>query len=73
MRQSLILQILLSGCSGLEESEQEKIRELNAHGEYIYRHHEELLYPTPAPKHRTRDPYAWEKSQLENSTVAKNR
>jgi len=58
----IILQTLslLSGCSGMEKSEQEKIREQNAKGEYIYRHHDEMLYQVEAPKHQTREPYPWE-------------
>lgn len=52
---------LLSGCSGMEKSEQDKIREQNAKGEYIYRHRDEVLYKAEAPKPQAREPYPWEK------------
>jgi hypothetical protein len=51
---------LLLGCSGLEQSEQEKLRAQNATGEYIYRSHDEQLYAIPPPTPRTRAPYPWE-------------
>jgi hypothetical protein len=52
--------LLLVGCSGLEKSEKEKLREKNAKGEYVYRHHDETLYTIPPPRHREREPYSWE-------------
>jgi hypothetical protein len=55
-----IILLLLPACSGLEKSEQEKLREQNAHGEYIYRRSDDHLYQTEAPQHRDRDPYPWE-------------
>jgi hypothetical protein len=51
---------LLAGCSGLEKSEQEKIRRNNAKGELIYRHHNEVLYALQPPKQRKRESYPWE-------------
>jgi hypothetical protein len=59
--QTLSLGIFLGGCSGLEKSEQEKIREQNAKGEYIYRHQGDHLYQAEAPRHQPREPYPWEK------------
>lgn len=56
-----LLGALLSGCSGMEKSEQEKIREQNAKGEYIYRHQADVLYKVEAPQHRPREAYPWEK------------
>ncbi len=47
-------------CSGLEHSEQEKIRRQNAKGEYIYRRHSEILYPEVPAKTQVREPYPWE-------------
>jgi len=52
--------LTLSSCSGLEESEQEKIREQNAKGEYLYRRHDDVIYRVTPPRHRDRDPYPWE-------------
>ena len=52
--------LFLLGCSGLEKSEQEKLRELNAKGEYVYRHHDEAQFPIQQPRHRDREPYPWE-------------
>ncbi len=54
------LLLMLYSCSGLEQSEQEKIRRLNAKGEFIYRNHEDRLYAIPAPNRRTRGKYPWE-------------
>jgi hypothetical protein len=52
----------LTGCSGLEKSEQDKLRDSNAKGEYVYRNHDEVAYPVPAPRPREREAYPWETS-----------
>jgi len=52
----------LTGCTGLEKSEQDKLRDSNAKGEYVYRNHDEVAYPVPAPRHRDREAYPWETS-----------
>jgi hypothetical protein len=52
--------ITLSGCSGMEKSEQEKLRRLNAKGEWVHRYHDEYNYPLEPPKHRVRERYPWE-------------
>ncbi len=62
LRKALIGLLLLSGCSGLEQSEQEKLRLANAKGEFIYRNHDELHYTIETPPHRTRDRYPWEQT-----------
>lgn len=54
--------ILLASCSGLEKSEQEKMREQNAHGEYIIRREGEGAYSEPPIHHQTREAYPWEKN-----------
>ena len=63
----IILQIgflfFLLGCSGLEKSEKEKLRDRNAKGEYVYRNHQEVAYPVPPPRPRQREPYPWETSK----------
>ena len=50
----------LMGCSGLEKSEQDKLRENNAKGEYVYRNHNEVTYPVVPPRLREREAYPWE-------------
>lgn len=54
------------GCSGLEESEKEKMRQMNATGEYIYRSSDEFLYPIVSPKKRVRERYSWEDTYVGN-------
>jgi hypothetical protein len=56
----------LWGCSGLEQSEQEKLRRNNAKGEFIYRSHNEFIYPVENPKHRIREKYPWEAAYIGN-------
>ncbi|HSW86283.1 MAG TPA: D-Ala-D-Ala carboxypeptidase family metallohydrolase [Rhabdochlamydiaceae bacterium] len=58
--------IFLTGCSGLEQSEQEKIRRMNAKGEFVYRTHDEYLYAIGTPKHRLREKYPWEETLIGN-------
>lgn len=53
---------LLAGCSGLEQSEQEKIRLANAQKEAIYRNYRDQNYVIETPIHRVREPYPWEPS-----------
>lgn len=48
------------GCSGLERSEQEKIRKVNAKAEVIFRHEDEKFCMIDTPKQRIREPYSWE-------------
>lgn len=52
--------ILLLGCSGMEQSEREKVRRLNCHGEPIYRLEKEVAYSISAPIRVSRDSYPWE-------------
>lgn len=61
-----ILLLLLSSCSGLTDSEQKKIRKMNATGEHIYRSQHEYLFPIDAPKKRTREEYPWEEANIGN-------
>lgn len=56
----LIFLTLLAGCSGLEQSEQEKIRRKNCKGEYIYRSKNERYYTISDPVHTPRALYSWE-------------
>lgn len=51
---------ILAGCSGLEDSEKEKIRKMNASGQIIYRSHDESYFTIEEPISRQRDNYYWE-------------
>lgn len=55
---------LIMGCSGLEQSEYEKIRKLNEVKERIYRFCNEQQYAIDAPKHRIREKYSWEERMI---------
>jgi hypothetical protein len=55
---------LLTACSGMEKSEQEKLRRLNAKGEFVHRHHDEYHYALGVPKHLVREKYPWESSYV---------
>src|SRR5258708_25110406 len=59
-KSQLFLLLLLIGCSGMEQSEREKIRRLNCKGEPIYRNHDDLFYPISPPTHTPRTCYPWE-------------
>jgi len=67
MKQAILL-ILLIGCSGMEQSEQKKLRRLNAKGEFIHRNHDEYHYQIDTPKHRIREPYPWENGYIGQQT-----
>lgn len=63
---------LLYGCSGLERSEQEKIRKVNAKADVIFRHEDEKFCSIETPKHRVREPYSWENTITgEHPTISK--
>lgn len=61
--------IFLCGCSGLERSEQEKIRKVNAKAEMISRQEDEKFCPIELPKQRTREPYSWEQRGAATSSA----
>ena len=54
----------LAGCSGLEESEKEKIRQTNATGQVIYRSHDETYFSIEEPKKTSRQSYPWEETYI---------
>jgi hypothetical protein len=56
--------VTLSACSGMEQSEQEKLRRLNAKGEFILRAHDEQHYALETPAHRVRERYPWEMAYI---------
>lgn len=53
-------------CSTSQHSEEEKMRQLNAKGEFIYRHSHEHLCKTETLKHRFREKYPWEETYIGN-------
>jgi hypothetical protein len=55
--------LFFSSCSGLEKSEQEKMRRHNAMGEFIYRKKTENFFSIQWPKQRENCSYPWEKTQ----------
>lgn len=62
------LLLVCYGCSGLEHSEQENIRRVNAKAEVILRQEEEKFCTITAPKQRVREPYSWEVEQAARNT-----
>jgi hypothetical protein len=58
----ILFLLVLAGCSGLEQSEKDNRRRLNAKGEFVYRNHDEFLHPIPPTKHQTREKYPWEET-----------
>ncbi len=54
--------VVFAGCSGLEQSEQEKLRRHNAKGEFIHRAHDEYHYAIETPSQYVREKYPWEKA-----------
>lgn len=66
MKFSPLFLLILVGCSGMVDSEQKKIRKMNATGEHIYRAHNEYLYPIQDPVKRSRDQYPWEDVSVGN-------
>ena len=57
---SVCVMLLLSSCSGLENSEQENLRRNNAKADFILRNHDEFHYTIQTPKQRQREHYPWE-------------
>ena len=62
------LSLVLFGCSGLEKSEQEKIRKNNARSEPILRVEGERFYEIRFPDRKDREPYPWELSDSANNS-----
>lgn len=59
----------LYGCSGLEQSEQENIRKVNAKAEVILRQADEQFCRIEEPKRQVRELYSWEKEWEARSSV----
>jgi hypothetical protein len=55
-----VIVFYLTGCTGLEKSQKEKLKERNATGEYVYRHHDEIAYPVPTPRPQAQEKYPWQ-------------
>ena len=64
MKLLILLTILLFSCSGLEQSEQEKVRKQNVSKQRIYRKSDEKLYTLSAPTSQKRELYPWEKGYI---------
>lgn len=58
--------LFLTSCSGMEQSEQEKLRRQNAKGEFVHRQHDEYRYVLEIPEHRIRERYPWEMAYIGN-------
>jgi hypothetical protein len=56
----LAMALVLSGCSNIERSEEEKIRRRNCKGEYIHRKQDEHYCRIVPPVHTPRQAYPWE-------------
>lgn len=54
--------LFLVACSSMEKSEQDKIKEKNLKGEYIYRISDKYVFHTPAPCFHIKEKYPWERS-----------
>ena len=57
-----LISFLLFGCSGIEESQQEKIKQNNAVAERIYRKSSDKFYSIDPPKQQKREKYPWEEN-----------
>lgn len=64
MKLLLLFIILLYSCSGLEQSEQEKVRKQNVSKQRIYRKSDEKLYTLSSPSVHKRDTYPWERGYI---------
>ena len=62
----IFLLLFLSACSGLELSEQEKLRKAHAKEEFILRSHDEFSFLIHPPSYRTRRKYPWEHNYVGN-------
>lgn len=52
--------VLLTGCSSIEESEKQKLKQSNESKQAIYRNSKDHLYAPIELKSQVRDPYPWE-------------
>ncbi len=57
-----LFSLLLGSCSGIERSENEKMRRRNCKGEYIYRTQDEYTCAISPPAHTPRAAYPWERT-----------
>ena len=64
VQKAAVFLLLLTGCSGMEQSEQEKLRRLNAKGEFVHRNHDEFHYSLSTPEHKVREKYPWEMAYI---------
>jgi hypothetical protein len=55
-----VIVLIISGCSSIERSEEQKLRRRNCTGEYIHRRHSESHWKIEPPSLVPRSPYPWE-------------
>ncbi|MDF2577691.1 MAG: hypothetical protein K0S74_1175 [Chlamydiales bacterium] len=53
-------------CSGLEQTEYDKVRQHNLKGEFIYRKHDEAAFSVLPAEYRQREEYPWEEHFVGN-------
>jgi len=58
--------LLLNSCSSTDQSADKNKKTIHAHGEYIYRLHDENLFAPPLPEKKGTEPYPWEKIVVGN-------
>jgi hypothetical protein len=58
----LAMALIVCGCSGIERSENDKIRRRNCKGEYIHRKHDEKFCAIALPAQMPRPQYPWEEN-----------
>ena len=59
-RSIFVLFLFVVSCSGLERSEEERLRRKNCIGERIYRGRNDYFSPISTPLHTPREAYPWE-------------
>lgn len=57
------LLLLLTACSSPQDIQEEHLRRINRKGEYIYRRHDEVLFPLATPEQQPPEPYPWSGGQ----------
>ncbi|MCB1107154.1 MAG: hypothetical protein KDK76_03560, partial [Chlamydiia bacterium] len=60
----LFILSVLAGCSGLEKSEEKKVRERNLTIRAVQRQSDEILFPKTSHPPKKRKPYPWENKKV---------
>ncbi len=61
--------LFLLSCSSMEKSQQEKLKERNAHKEMIYRHFSDRNFAIDTPRQRAKELYPWEEGYVTTSAT----